>query len=107
MQPNAAAATSVDDEDTIYTPIDAGKSAQTIYYVEHVKDIHIAETVHTSRLLRDKEQEHEDERSDQQRGKRRGDTTLKATAACRARVTARSGRVDKGKGGTQDGGNNE
>ena len=78
MQTNAAAATSVDDEDTIYTPVDAGKSAQNIYDVEHVQDFHIAETVHTSRLLRDKEQEHEDERSDQQRGKRRGDTTLKS-----------------------------
>ena len=107
MKTNAAAATSVDVEDTIYTPVDAHKCAQTIYDIEQVQLIQIAETVHTSSLLRDKEQEHEDERGDQQRGKRRGDTILKATAACRVRVTAHSGRVDKGKGGKQNEGNNE
>ena len=48
-----------------------------------------------------------DSSHDQQRGKRRGSTRLKATAAHRVRVTARGGRVDKSKGGKHDGGNNE
>ena len=82
---------------TIHAPTDACKDARTFQETKHLRRITTIEVQNSSKLQQNNTERHEDD-----------ETTCnaasvvsahKATAVCSVRVTARSGRVDKGKGG--------